>query len=123
MAFVVIGPGWEAHLAPHLSRFMDQLADDIAGDARRLAPIDTGHLAATIRVHREPRHARRIHAHAPYAAWVELGTRPHIIRIRRARFLRWVQVDGRVRFAKQVYHPGTPSQPFLRPALYMRRSP
>lgn len=119
---VVLDPGWEAHLAPHLSRAMDRLADDIADDAGRIAPIgETGRLATTIRVHREGPFSRRIHAHAPYAAYVELRTRPHTIRRRRAKALRWVEPSGRVRFAWKVRHPGTDAQPFLRPALYRRR--
>ncbi len=47
---------------------------------------------------------------AAYAGFVETGTRPHIIRARNARFLRFVQ-DGVVRYAKQVQHPGTPGTP------------
>lgn len=49
-----------------------------------------------------------------YAQWVEDGTRPHIIRARNAKYLRFVQ-DGVVRYAKQVQHPGTPGR---RPTHY-----
>jgi hypothetical protein len=119
---VVLDPGWEAHLAPHLSRVMDRLADDIADDAGRLAPVGhTGRLSTTIRVHRDGIYTRRIHAHAPYAAYVELRTRPHVIRARRARALRWVAAGGSVHWARKVRHPGTSAQPYLRPAFYMRR--
>lgn len=46
------------------------------------------------------------------AHWLEYGTRPHIIRARRKKALRFVQ-NGRVRFAKQVQHPGTRPTKFL----------
>jgi HK97 gp10 family phage protein len=48
--------------------------------------------------------------HAPH---VEFGTRPHIITIKSARVLS----DGKDIFGTQVNHPGTPAQPFMRPAM------
>lgn len=38
--------------------------------------------------------------------WLDQGTRPHVIRPRRARRLRFV-TSGRVVWARQVNHPGT----------------
>ena len=49
-----------------------------------------------------------------YAQWVQDGTRPHIIRARNVRYLRFIQ-DGVVRYATQVQHPGTPGH---RPTHY-----
>jgi hypothetical protein len=55
-----------------------------------------------------------------YALFVETGTKPHIIRARNAKYLRFVQ-DGAVRYAKQVFHPGTPGTPITgRPTHYKR---
>jgi phage gpG-like protein len=55
-----------------------------------------------------------------YAAIHELGgrTRPHEIRPRRGRALRWLGRDGMV-FARRVRHPGSviPARPYLRPAI------
>ena len=50
----------------------------------------------------------------PLGTWILEGTRPHIIRVRRAKFLRfyWPKV-GRVVYFKQVNHPGTKANPFL----------
>ncbi|MEV0584104.1 hypothetical protein [Nonomuraea sp. NPDC050310] len=54
----------------------------------------------------------------PYGLFVEVGTRPHVIRPRTpGGWLRWVGSDGKVHFARQVHHPGTAAQPHLRPAL------
>jgi hypothetical protein len=59
------------------------------------------------------------------APYLEFGTRPHVIRPRRASALSWTankRLSGRSRtaggrrfFAKVVHHPGTKPQPFLVP--------
>jgi hypothetical protein len=54
----------------------------------------------------------------PYGLFVEVGTRPHVIRPKNPNgMLKWTGPDGAVHFAKQVHHPGTRAQPHLRPAL------
>lgn len=54
---------------------------------------------------------------APYAPFVEFGTRPHVIRARRVRFLRfWWK--GAIRFFRKVNHPGTRHTRFLWRATY-----
>lgn len=51
-----------------------------------------------------------------YAPFVHDGTRPHIIRPRRAQALRFA-VGGRIVYARRVRHPGTRARPFLDRAL------
>jgi hypothetical protein len=58
----------------------------------------------------------RLYASAPYAGFVEYGTRPHIIRAKNKPFLAW-QVGGIWYRARVVHHPGTAPRPFLRPAV------
>lgn len=53
---------------------------------------------------------------APHARFIEYPTRPHIIRARRAKALRF-WIGRRLFFRKWVKHPGTPAMPFMRPAL------
>jgi phage gpG-like protein len=48
-----------------------------------------------------------------YASDIEFGTGPHKITVKNAKVL----TDGKTFFGKSVNHPGTPAQPFLRPAL------
>jgi hypothetical protein len=50
----------------------------------------------------------------PLGKWITEGTRPHVIRVKRARFLRfyWPKV-GRVVYFKSVNHPGTKANPFM----------
>lgn len=49
---------------------------------------------------------------ARHGLWVHDGTKPHIIRARRAPYLVF-QVAGQWRRAKEVRHPGTKPRPFL----------
>jgi hypothetical protein len=57
-----------------------------------------------------------VSAGAPYAVFVEEGTRPHKIRPRFRKSLRW-PVEGGFAFAKEVDHPGTRAVHFLRGAM------
>lgn len=52
----------------------------------------------------------------PYAYFVEVGTRAHIIRSKRPNGWLRFMVGGKVVFAKVVHHPGT------RPYAYLRRA-
>lgn len=56
-----------------------------------------------------------------YAASEEKGSRPHVIRAHGNGVLRFV-INGQEVFVKSVNHPGTKAHPYLRPALYRRRS-
>jgi hypothetical protein len=56
----------------------------------------------------------------PAVRFVLDGTRPHIIRPRRAKALRF-EAGGRVVFTKLVRHPGTRANNFLRRALEQGR--
>lgn len=81
---------------------------------KQLAPVRTGNLRRTIHLGRvTPREANTI-ASARYAAPVEFGTRPHDIRPRRRKVLKF-SAGGRVVFTQHVRHPGTKAQPFMVP--------
>jgi hypothetical protein len=56
----------------------------------------------------------------PAVRFVLDGTRPHLIRPRRARALRF-EVGGDVVYTKLVRHPGTRPNPFLQRALRLGR--
>ncbi len=59
--------------------------------------------------------AIRIQNTAKYALPIEEGSRPHVIRPRKAKALRFV-VKGKVVFARKVNHPGNRPYRFLRAA-------
>ncbi len=51
-----------------------------------------------------------------YAAAVEFGTSPRVIKAVKKQALRF-KMGGKTVIVKQVMHPGTEAQPFFRPAL------
>lgn len=93
---------------------MRRLALSAVGQQKRLAPVRTGNLRRTIHIERVTRSSATTVASANYAAFVELGTKPHVIRPRRKKVLRF-SAGGRVVFTKYVNHPGTKAQPFMLP--------
>ncbi len=52
-------------------------------------------------------------ADAPYASFVEEGTRAHVIVPRRGQWLAWERPQGNWHFARQVNHPGSKPYPFM----------
>lgn len=82
--------------------------------------MDTGRLRASGKIKKAGWFSLRPKAtivfDVDYAAFVNDGTAPHIIRPRNARVLRFV-VGGQVVYARVVHHPGTRANPFLDRAL------
>jgi len=92
----------------------------VVNRAKILAPVDTGRLRASIKSKRSRFFTLRpkvtVYSNVAYAGFVNDGTRPHIIRPRRAKALRF-RVGGRIVYARVVNHPGTKARPFLDRAL------
>jgi len=101
-------------------RELETAARQVMNRAKVLAPVDTGRLRASIRIEARRDFALRsvytVGSDVEYAAMVNDGTRPHVIRPRRAQVLRF-RVGGRTVFARVVQHPGTKPNPFLDRAL------
>lgn len=89
--------------------------------AKQLAPVQTGNLRSSIGSRfKNSGLTGIVEATAAHAAYVEFNTRPHIIRAKRAKYLRFKK-GGSIHFRKSVKHPGTTAQPFMRPALDAER--
>lgn len=84
--------------------------------ARILAPVDTGRLRSSGRIEYTSTFGFRPKAtvifDVDYAAVVNDGSRPHVIRPRRAKALRF-RIGGRIVYATYVNHPGTKGTKFL----------
>lgn len=95
----------------------------LVGDLRRVLWRDTGDTAERTKVESIRTRGNTVTATigtpTPQANYQEYGTRPHIIRPRRARALRFV-VGGRVVFAQVVHHPGNRARPRFFPTLRRR---
>lgn len=113
-------PGWQAFIDNVIDeRLLDPIAQDVADDANRLAPVDTGALSNSYYAEDVGEHKRVVASDLDYAATVELGSRPHPIESKNSDVL--ANNTGEF-FGPRVMHPGTKPQPHLRPALYRRRS-
>lgn len=99
---------------------LDAAARRVLNRARVLAPVDTGRLRASIRIEsRRTLTLRTIYtigSDVSYAPYVNDGTRPHKIRPKTKKALRF-RVGGKTVFAAVVNHPGTKANPFLDRAL------
>lgn len=97
-------------------------------EAKKLVPVKTGHLRRSIRPGGLGPSFAIVEAGTNYAAFVELGTRPHVIRPKTKGVLAWPasssgrRLSGRPRtnagafvYAKRVNHPGTSPHPYLLP--------
>lgn len=91
-------------------------------ESRKLVRVRTGRLFSTIKT-RVGGNARGIYVDVraggkgiKYTGYEHDGTKPHIIRARRKKALRFM-INGQVVFRKQVKHPGTTGTLFLTMAL------
>lgn len=107
-----------AQIDAAITDYLERLATEIEADAKAACPVKTGRLAESIE-HEVNGHVARIGSNVPYAAIVELGSGPHIIRATRAKVLA-NRETGEI-FGPVVHHPGTRAQPYLRSALFRAR--
>ena len=94
-------------------------------EAQALVPRKTGFLQRNIKPGAITNDHAIVKADTPYAAPVEFGSKPHIIRPRSAKVLAWGgsrRLSGRLRsgsspthFAMEVHHPGSKAHPYLIP--------
>jgi hypothetical protein len=107
-------------------QMMRDLALHAVAEQKKLVPRKTGNLGRSIGIGRVTATYAETVASAEYAAFVELGTRPHVIVPRTKKVLRWpatgsatlsgrVASGGQAIFARKVNHPGTKAQPFMVP--------
>ncbi|MEU8870435.1 hypothetical protein AB0D24_04580 [Streptomyces javensis] len=101
-------------------RKLRERTERVARIAEREAPGSMGHYISW-KVGEGPRGLQGvIVCDHPAVHYVLNGTRPHLIRPRHAKALRF-EVGGRVVYAKLVRHPGTRPNDFLGRALHLGR--
>ncbi len=115
-----------------VGRHLIEKAELVKQEARRLAPVRSGCLRATIlkRVEEDPVNGFAIRIvsdttscspeRKSYSLYVHEGTKPHIINAKPGGVLafNWpAGPTGGMFFAASVNHPGTKARPFLRDAL------
>lgn len=90
-------------------------ANYIKADMESRVPVRTGRLKQSIQI-KVLNDKVVIGPNTEYAAYVEFGTKPHVIEAKPGNTLSWMGPGGR-QFAKKVNHPGTKAQPYVRPAF------
>jgi hypothetical protein len=91
----------------------------ILNRAKVLAPVDTGRLRSSGRMAIKITHIGPtgvVTFPVRYAQFVHDGTRPHIIRARRKKVLKF-KVGSAVLYRPLVHHPGTRARPWLERAM------
>lgn len=112
--------GLVIELDHQLDRVSRRLTDRVRTELVRAAPKKTGELRRSITVKSQRRIdgiALIVGIRVVQAATTEFGARPHIIRPRKAKALRFIGRGGKVVFASIVHHPGNKPMPWIFPSL------
>ena len=109
-----VNPAAPAELDKAVLEVLVKRARRVQRNARRMAP---GRMGRKINAVVVGKHVRIESSH-PATMYVHNGTRPHVIRPRYRKVLKF-SVKGRTVFARVVMHPGTKPNPFLTKALRM----
>jgi hypothetical protein len=118
---VRIDPSARVHVDAAISDWLEHtIGDAILGDARNYVHKRSGRLRDSLRAEVQGKVLRVGSLDCNYASDVELGTAAHVILPRNKKALHWPGADHPV---ARVNHPGTPPMPYLRPALFQRRTP
>lgn len=91
----------------------------ILNRAKILAPVRTGRLRASGKMDIKITHygpTGVVRFTVKYAEYVHDGTRPHVIRPKKGKVLRF-KIGPKVLYRPVVHHPGTPGKPFLTRAM------
>lgn len=118
---VRIDPSARTHVDAAINDWLESaIGDAILGDARNYVHKRTGRLHDSLRREVRDKVLRVGSLDCNYATDVELGTSPHVILPQNKKALFWPDADHPV---ARVNHPGTAPAPYLRPALFQRRTP
>jgi len=118
---VTVNHGWPGWVRNAVTRYLHRLGREIQNDMERMAPVRTGRLRAGLYYEVNRGQLRVGVRNVLYWSTVEFGSGPHFIPgsdTRNKKALFW---PGARHPVNRVWHPGTPAQPFIRPALYKHR--
>ncbi len=118
MARVRLDPEGLARVHDEAASITRRVTEAVARDARRRVPVDTGELLESIHEEHRGREGR-VYVGTDHWQPTEYGSGAHTIESTGTWPLR-NRETGEV-FGRKVRHPGTPEQPFMRPALYTKR--
>lgn len=96
-----------------------QSANHILAEMEARVPVKTGKLRGSLRI-KVSTDTVIIGPNeniAPYAGYVEFGTRPHEIRPKNPNGYLVFKMNGKTIYTRKVHHPGTKPQPYVLPAF------
>lgn len=97
----------------------EKITREVFREIQRRVPVDTGELLDSLGI-TVVNGTGIITVGTDHWAPTEFGSGPHIIRSSGPWSLHNRETGER--FGREVHHPGTPAQPFIRPAVYKRRA-
>lgn len=116
-----IDPSARAHLDAAINQWLgDVIGPAIRDDAKAIVHKRSGRLSNSLVSEVHNKVLRVGSRDVNYSTDVELGTAPHVITPKNKKALHWPGADHPV---ARVNHPGTRPFPYLRPALFQRRTP
>jgi hypothetical protein len=116
-----IDPSARTHVDAAINRWLEEgIGRPILGDAQNYVHKRTGRLRDSLRAEVHDKVLRVGSLDCNYAASVELGSFQPVIKAKYKKALFWEGADHPVR---AVYNHRTKPYPYLRPALFQRRTP
>lgn len=117
---IKINHPYEAWFLVQQGKGVKKITEAVADDARAGCPVDSGDLVLTIKERYPGNLEGWVVVGTDHWEATEYGSPPHLI----VSHGKWsLRSDDDEYFGRIVHHPGTPEQPFMRPALYRRRRP
>lgn len=118
---VRLDPAARGHLDAAINGWLgDTIGPAILHDAERLVRKRSGRLANSLTSEVHDKVLRVGSTDCNYSVYIEMGTAAHIITPSNKKALYW---PGARHPVAKVNHPGTRPYPYLRPALFQRRTP
>lgn len=116
-----LDPSAKAHVDEAINAWMARdIGDPMVNEAKATVQKKTGRLANSLIAEVVGKVLRVGSTDVDYTTDVEMGTMPHLILPNSKQALFW---PGAAHPVAYVNHPGTRPYPFLRPALFQRRTP
>jgi HK97 gp10 family phage protein len=96
-----------------------QASNHILAEMEARVPVKTGKLKGSLRiqVHTDTVIIGPNENQAPYAGYVEFGTKPHVIKPKSVHGVLVFYIGGKKIVTRKVNHPGTQPQPYVQPAF------
>lgn len=105
--------GFLSALKSEINKALEDTAESINSDIKSDTSFGGTKLRNSFLIRKSGKYKYSISSKAHNAGFIEYGTRPHQIRPKNKKFLRFVARDGSIVFTKLVNHPGNKAYKFF----------